>query len=138
MDIVYIIYIKSNYATKTQQRQCEAAELKRQLESLQQKVNKLANNNKSLEEKVDVLENTKRKLIDRVEILETKMSVSENVTSRLTAELDRLDQYNRRSNLVIKNINLPDDPKSETQDDIKVIVKKVIKEDLQLPDTILD
>ena len=40
----------------------EAAELKRQLESLQQKVNKHANNNKSLEEKVDVLENTKRKL----------------------------------------------------------------------------
>ena len=114
------------------------AELKRQLEALQQKVNKLANKNKSLEEKVDVLENTKRKLIDRVEVLETKMSVSENVTSRLTAELDRLDQYNRRSNLIIKNVNLPDDPKSETNEDIKVIVQRVIKDELQLPDTILD
>ena len=114
------------------------AELKRQLEALQLKVNKLVNKNKSLGKKVDVLEKTKRKLIDRVKVLATKMSVAENATSRLTAELDRLDQYNRRSNLMIKDINLPDDPKYETKEDIKVIVQRVIKVDLQLPNGILD
>ena len=114
------------------------AELKRQIESLQQKVNKLLNKNKSLEERVDVLENSKRKLTDKVEILESKMAICEVVNSNLSIEVDRLDQYARRSNIIIKNINLPDDPKQETNEDIKKIVKKVIKDDLKLPDSILD
>ena len=113
-------------------------ELKRQIESLQQKVNKLFNRNKSLEERVDVLENTKRKLTDKVEILESKMAICEVVNSNLSIEVDRLDQYARRSNIIIKNINLPDDPKQETNEDIKNIVKKVLKDELKLPASILD
>ena len=114
------------------------AELKRQIESLQQKVNKLFAKNKSLEERVDVLENTKRKLSDKVEALESKMAVCEVINSNLSIEVDRLDQYTRRSNMIIKNMDLPDDPKQETNEDIKKLVKKVIKDDLKLPDSIFD
>lgn len=114
----------------------ENADLKRQLEALQQKVNKICERNKQLEKRVDVLENTKRKLADQVESLESKIIVSEEVSTRLSLELDRLDQYNRRSNLIIKNIDLPANPDEETHEDVEEIVKKVIKDDLEMPDSI--
>lgn len=116
----------------------DVAELKKQIEALQQKVNKLFNKNKTLEERVDVLDNTKRKLTDKVEALESKVAICEVVNFNLSNEVDRLDQYTRRSNIIIKNIKLPDDPKQETNEDVKKIVKKAIKDDLKLPDTILE
>ena len=66
------------------------------------------------------------------------MAICEVVNSNLSIEVDRLDQYTRRSNIIIKNIKLPDDPKQETNEDIKNIVKNVLKDDLKLPDSILD
>ena len=117
--------------------QSSEAELKRQIEALQQKVNKLCDRNKELEKRVDVLENSKRNLSEKVELLETKISISEEVSTRLSNELDRLDQYTRRSNLIIKNVELPENAE-ETQRDVEEIVKKVIKGDLEMPDSILN
>ena len=110
-------------------------EIWKQLEALQQKVNKLATKNKNLEERVDILENTKRKLCDKVELLESKIIISEGVTSKLVREVDRLDQYNRRSNLIIKNIELKE---NKTYKDVEKIVNKVLKEDLDLPAEVLN
>ena len=61
--------------------------------------------------------------------MEAKMLVSSQVTNMLEKEVDRINQYGRRSSLVIKGIPLKE---RETNDDIKAQVLKIIREDLQL------
>ena len=63
----------------------------------------------ALVEKTKLLEN-------RVNVLEDKNAVLETVNSKLQKELDRLDQYGRRSNIIIRNIEVPE---AETQEDIE-------------------
>ena len=68
-----------------------------------------------LVQKVTALEN-------RVGILEDKNAVLEKVTSNLEKELDRLDQYGRRSNVILRNLELPAGKEDET------VIEKTVKE----------
>ena len=91
------------------------SDLKKELSQMKEKVNKLEAKNSNLEL--------------RGEELETKCKVSENVTSMLIFEVDRLSQYQRRSNVVIRNMFLPE---NESLEQLNNNVDKVIKEELKL------
>ena len=67
----------------------------------------------------------------KVLILEDRVAVSENVSSKLSSELDRLDQYHRRSNIIIKDAFLPE---KETIEEVKNTVVEIISQDLKLPE----
>ena len=53
------------------------------------------------------------------------------MSEQLTTELDRLDQYHRRSNVIIKNVFLPE---NENDDGVKSIVTKILKNDMAKPE----
>ena len=97
------------------------SDLEKELSQMKEKVNKLEGKNSNLEL--------------RVEELETKCKVSENVTSLLVLEVDRLSQYQRRSNVVIRNMFLPE---NESLERLNNTVVKVIKEELKLPQVVKD
>ena len=68
-----------------------------------------------------------------IEKLETRLAVSENVSSKLRIEIDRVDQYQRRSNVVLKHVDLPDDNDNEKD---KVIVKNCFEKELKLQNVV--
>ena len=76
-------------------------------------------------EKVKALEN-------RVGILEDKNAVLEKVTSKLEEEIDRLDQYGRRSNVILSNLELPAGKEDQTV--VERTVKEIITNQLNLPE----
>ena len=63
--------------------------------------------------------------------IEAKALVSSQVTSLLEIELDRLNQYGRRTSLIIKGIPVKE---RETNEEIEKKVLKIITDDLQLAD----
>ena len=75
------------------------------------------------------------KLEGKIDVLEARVAIAENVSDKLCLELDRLDQYHRRSNIIIRNAVLPD---NETDQAVEGIVKKVIEKDLKLPEATAD
>ena len=120
---------------KQQNNNNDIADLKRQLESLQNKVNKLVSKNKEVETRLDLAENKNRKLVDKIEELESTLIVNKEVTSRLSLEVDRLDQYGRRSNIILKNVDLPDE---ESREEVRSIVMKTLKDDLKVNEKIIN
>ena len=66
----------------------------------------------------------------KVELLESRIAISENVSERLSQELDRLDQYHRRPNIILKHALLPE---SETDSTIKGTVVNILEKELSLP-----
>ena len=94
----------------------QMAELKQKLTQLENKLKTMEEKNKNLEARVDELESVKL--------------ISANVNDRLVDELDRLDQYTRRSNLIIRNIFLPE---KETNEEISNKITKLISKDMNLP-----
>ena len=62
-------------------------------------------------------------LEDRVVKLECKNAVLTQVTEVLRKEVDRLDQYGRRSNVVIRNVEVPN---NETQEHVEQKVDQII------------
>ena len=87
----------------------------------------------TLEAKVACLEERNKLLENKVEVLESQQVVSSKVTKELSKELDRLGQYSRRSNIVIKNVFRPE---TETNEDVEKVVTDIIKNDLKLPNEI--
>ena len=83
---------------------------------------------KALEARVAALEQRNKLLENKVEVLESQNAVSSKVTNELTKELDKLSQYTRRSNIIIKNVFLPE---TETNEDVTKIVNKIIAKDSQ-------
>ena len=75
------------------------------------------------------LQAAKTDLERRVEVLEAKVAVAENTSEQLRLEIDRIDQYQRRSNVVLKFAELPND-NTEAKD--KELVKKVLEKELKL------
>ena len=71
----------------------------------------------------------------RVEELEAAKAISSRVSEELTKELDRLGQYTRRSNLVMRNVFLPE---KETNEELTEKITKLIKTDLKLPNAAKD
>ena len=92
------------------------AELKRQVELMEARITVLESSNKSLEGKV--------------ESLESRVKISERVSDQLSLDLDRLDQYHRRSNIIIRDVFVPE---KETLEDVKKNVHNIITKDLGLP-----
>ena len=87
----------------------------------------------SLEAKVACLEDKNKSLENKVVLLESQQAVCSKVTKELSKELDRLGQYTRRANIVIKNVFLPE---KETNEDVAHVVNNIIKDDLKLPNEI--
>ena len=82
----------------------------------------------NLEKKNDSLEK-------RVEELETSKVISENVSKQLANEVDRLSQYTRRSNVIVRNVFLSE---NESNEQINKKVVKIIKDELNLPNVVDD
>ena len=93
------------------------SELEKRVASMELTILELQQKNTALETKVAKLE-------DRV-------AVAENVSSKLAFEVDRLDQYHRRCNIVIKDTFLPEE---ESVDAVKNMVSKLINQELKLPE----
>ena len=94
------------------------------------------NNNNSpqvvidLKKQIESMETRIKSLEGKVENLEGRLVVSERVSEQLTIELDRLDQYHRRSNIVVRDVFLPE---NETNESITKNVHKMISKDLESP-----
>lgn len=99
----------------------QMAELRHKLSQLENQIKIMEEKNKNLEARVDELESVK--------------IISANVNDRLVDELDRLDQYSRRSNLIIRNVFLPE---KETNEEITNKITKVINKDMNLPEAAKD
>ena len=72
------------------------------------------------------LEELKQKVLElegRVEKLESKNVVLSRVTDVLRKEVDRLDQYGRRSSIIIRNVEVTD---QETQENVEHKVKEIV------------
>ena len=81
------------------------------------------------------LKETVAKLERRIELLEAEKAVREKVTERLQKEVDRLDQYGRRHNIVIRNVELPSE---ETIEEVEVKVANIVENSLKSPDLAKD
>ena len=110
---------KNNINNKMKNNQM--VELKKKLKELEEKVTKLENKNNILEEKLIRLESSNQ--------------VISRVNDELSKEIDRIDQYSRRSNLLIKNMFLPEE---ETQNQLTQKVENFIKKDLKMESAVRD
>ena len=99
-----------------------------QLKTLKDKVS-------NLEKRLIELESKNKTLEDKVTTLESENTISKHVTTKLSNELDRLDQYHRRSNVVISNVLKLE---SENNEDVKAKVHEIIKNELDLPSAVAD
>ena len=87
-----------------------------------------------LEQKIRQYEAKFQALESRIETLEASEAVLNTVTADLRNELDSLDQYGRRSNILIRNVEINDRDNKETdQQKIETIVNDIISKDLKLP-----
>ena len=93
--------------------------LKDKLEKVEKRLEEVEKKNKILEEKVVLLESEK--------------AINENVTRLLSNEVDRLDQYHRRSNIIIANVIKPE---NESQEEVSNKVHQIIQRDLNIPNVI--
>ena len=76
--------------------------------------------------KQTALEELQQKVLaleERVEKLESKNAILSKVTDVLRSEVDRLDQYGRRSNIIIRNVEVAD---GETQENVEQKVKDIV------------
>ena len=90
---------------------------------------------KELEDKIIKVEKKNVSLEGRIEQLESVNAVMSKVNDELTRELDRLDQYSRRSNVIVKNVFLPEE---ETQEQLEHKIHKIIKKDLKMESAVND
>jgi hypothetical protein len=87
-----------------------------------------------LKQQVEAYKKRFVELESRIEKLESSEAVMKNTTEKLRNELDRLDQYGRRSNLLIRNVEINDhDSSEEDQAKITSVVKNIISKELKLP-----
>ena len=87
----------------------------------------------AMESRIVQLETANLQLETKVEELEGRISISERVSQQLSLEVDRLDQYHRRPNLIIRGMWLPE---NENNGDVEKKVQNVIKDELKLPEMV--
>lgn len=83
----------------------------------------MAETTKNLSTWCDLIKNKNRKLEEKVEILVSKIIISESVTTKSCLLSDRHDQYNCRSNVITKHLEIlpvPTDGKNKIQKDSKM------------------
>ena len=95
----------------------------------------LNNEIKKLHERIDDVEKRNLELEDRVTTLESINIVSSRVTEELKKEIDRLDQYGRRSNIIIKHVPLKE---NESTSEVATIVGNFLSKELSLPNAMKD
>ena len=88
-----------------------------------------------MEQKVKDLEKKNDSLEKRVAELEASKVVNENVTNKLAMEVDRLNQYMRRSNVIVRNVFLPE---VETNNEVNKKMVKIMKEEMKIPDVVVN
>ena len=103
------------------------AKLNESMKVLKDKMNQM-------ESKIKELEKKNKKLEDRVEILESDKLISSNVADLLAEEVDKLSQYTRRANLIVRNVFLPE---TESADVTKNKIIQVIKKELNMPEDVI-
>ena len=99
----------------------EISQLKERLKKVENQVKSLTDENKLLE--------------SRVLVLEDQVAIATNTSDKLKFEVDRLDQYQRRYNVILKNVAVP---KKQTQEGDEKFVKNLFTKDLKLPDAYED
>ena len=68
-------------------------------------------------------------------VLEDQYAISRNTSAKLKAEVAWLDQYQRRSNILIKNVEVSEPP---NQADDKKLVHELIPKDSKLPNAVAE
>ena len=99
-----------------------------------QHVNQVDTSEDAVEE-IRRLKSQVEKLTKRVEQLEAFKIVSSKVNEELRKEVDRLDQYGRRHNIIIRNV---EKPAKETQEQLEAKVNTMISTTLKSPNLIKD
>ena len=87
-----------------------------------------------LKKRIVALEDKNKTLENHVMKLEDKQATLSHVNSMLSEEVDRLNQYTRRSNIVIKNVFAPE---KETVEQVEEQVKKIINK-MGIPEVLPD
>ena len=90
---------------------------------------------KDLEERLAIAEAKNKQLEYRMTKVESTNKILSKVNAELSKEVDRLDQYHRRSNVILKNMILPEEEQIPT---LSKKVTKVLKDDLSISDSILN
>ena len=96
--------------------------------------NNMANNTKEMvgmKHRMEEMEKKIKFLENKVDVLESRLLVSEGVSEKLALEVDRLDQYHRRPNIIIRNMFKPE---NESNNDVERKVKEVITKEPGLPE----
>ena len=86
-----------------------------------------------VERRLEEIENKNKKLEEKVVVLESEKAINQNVTRLLSDEVDRLDQYHRRSNIIIANVIKQE---HESQEEVTNKVNEIIQRELNLPEVI--
>ena len=94
-------------------------EMKKKIDAMETRIKKLETANTTLEKKV--------------EGLESRVIISERVSEQLSLEVDRLDQYHRRPNVIVRNMLLPE---TETNADVENKVHDIMKNEIKLPEIV--
>ena len=84
----------------------------------------------SLQEKIKLLEDRVSTLEDQNGVLKIVSSNLEKEVERLRDRVDELDQYGRRSNIILRNIEVPE---NEEPAAIERKVKEIVEKELKLP-----
>lgn len=90
---------------------------------------------KEMEDRMKVVEEKNSSHEKRIEELESEIIITKKVNEELVKELDRVDTYSRRSNIIMKKIYVND---NENQVALEKKVKKIIAEDMEAPEAVND
>lgn len=93
-------------------------------------VSQLKERLKKVENQITAIKDENKLLKARVSVLEDQVSVAMNTSTVLKTEVERLEQYQRRYNVILKNVALP---KKQTQEGDEKFVKTLFTKELKLP-----
>ena len=97
-------------------------------------MNEISKTIEGLLKRIDLLETKNVSLEDRTNELEEKVNITAHVNSVLTKEVDRLNQYTRRSNLVIRKVWAPEE---ESVEQVEGKVREILKK-MDLPKDVIN
>ena len=100
-------------------------------ETSNDEVSQLKERLKNVENQITAIKDENKLLKARVTVLEDQVGVATNISNVLKTEVERLDQYQRRYNVILKNVALP---KKQTQEGDEKFVKNLFTKELNLPD----
>ena len=100
-----------------------------------QEISSLKNQLKELRETIANLEKNNTLMEAKLEKIETEQAITKTVSNKLAIEVDRLHQYTRRSNVIIRHVPLPE---NESVELVEEKVREIISKELQLPNIVAE